>query len=186
MRNLRTAFVTFILAALMATALAGCAGQQAEESQPEGALTMDAVTADDLNDAFYLMATALSPDSAMESVYIVGDPDAKEVRATFTTEADGTDARPLADEAEALCAQYSLAVAQAALQRAQDADEPDEEAIQQWQAIVAAEQENVDAGEGAGALYDTYAIVAVIQNADASVTFDGERDAGADQEWRWQ
>ena len=170
-----TAFT--VLITLAATfALTGCSGQ--EDAAPP--VSMDEVTADDMEDAYYLLLSDMPENSSMTSLNIMGSPDDDTVRASFTTIGKEGEQPEIAAEAESLLKLYSQKCAEAVLARMQKTG--DEESIENWQQMVEYEQTSEDSQ---GTLFDSYAVIASIKGEDG-LLIDGEREAGAESTWNWQ
>lgn len=194
--NKRRRFFSIILCTfalcLMLIALCACTGAQnsantnqqtnaTQETANQEAAGLEEITEDDLNNAYYLLATAIPQESSMQSLYIVGDGENKTIRGTFTTMADETaNMSDIAQETEALLKTYSDKVLEAAKERTQKAG--DEAATNKWQDLINEEANAQDDG----ILYDTYKIVAVVKNEKGTLGIDGEREAGANSKYVWQ
>lgn len=182
-------------ACVMVFSLAGCSGNDASQqssAEESRVASFNDVTDDQLSNAYYLMASQMPEETSMTGLYITGNVENKTISGTFYTTSEDGKQSEVAAEAESLMRLYSKAVAQAALQDAEDAE--DEEAISKWQALVDTEESNVNATSNAeanssgnaGGLYEYFTAIVTVQNDDNTLLVDGERAAGADMKWNWQ
>lgn len=177
----RNALISFLIAVVMSISLMGCStAEDATDADATEQASLEEVTGDDLNNAYYLLATAIPEDSTMQSLYVVGDEDNKVIRGTFTSMADGSDKAALTSETEQLLKSYSDMALTAAKNRAEEAG--DDEAAARWTELI----EEESSADDAGMLFDDYKAIITIKNSDGTVTIEGDREAGADSSFNWQ
>ena len=183
MRRFIRAITVCLMSGLLSFGLFGCSGSGDDDGSDASSFEvgMANITEDDMTNAYYLMATAMPENTPVTSLYIMGSPSDKIVRATFTLVAEDGDQPQMAEEAESLLLLYSQMCAEAALASAQETG--NEEYIEAWQQVVDEEDAITD---GQGGLFDYYKAIVVIKSEDGDITVDGEREAGPDSTWNWQ
>lgn len=176
--RLRSAAALATMCALIVT-LNGCVNDAGSENSSSSVASASFQVEDsDLRSAAESFVGSVSESGVVSVVDVQEESDTKLIRMTF--EAYDADAADACAEAEALCAEYSLQVLQAALLRAQE--QGDETAQSSLQEAVTQEEQL----EGLGSLYDSYSLLVVMDNSAGTLDVTGARDAGAQGGVNWQ